>query len=274
MSAASNRALAIGLAKKLGRFALTILLFWAAFSFLFHFGDVQALGLALAFAFSIDLALARKPPKQAAFTPHPVSLRFHIFPMLRDLQLITGDAEWKSLIGKAPHAGLWEANNVYYRAVSAFVIGTDPGLIHFPDRRFYAEQLKLDVTFGGLKILSTYRFWSPDVFIKPGRGGYHIGLRVNDNWWEVIRSTIEAGVVLHEDKESNFGTILLSLAVLPYEITNAYYQQTASGHQATIKELVAKTGWVNTELGGSEVGYFGESYDHTYANARVQRLDV
>jgi len=219
------------------------------------------------------VASAKKPPEQAAFTRHRLILQFHLYPLLMDLGLITGEDDWKSLIGDAPKGGLWQPNSVYHGSISAFVLGTNPDLIHFTDLRYYTEQLKLDVTLEGIKIPSTYRLWSPEAFIKPGRGGYHIGLRVNDNWWETAKGGIPAGVVLHEDKEWNFGTVRLSLAVLPYEITHAYYRETASGHQTQVKELVAKTGWANTELGGPEIGYFGEGYDHKYATVWAQHLD-
>jgi hypothetical protein len=278
MSAASTMTAVKVLAKLLGKFALTVLLFWAAFSFLFHFGEAQALGLGLAFALAIDLAATRKPPEQAAFTPHRLILQFHLFPMLMDLGLIAGDEEWKSLIGDEPHAALWEPNSVYHRSIRAFVLGTSPDIIHFTDLRFYSGQLKLDVTLEGITLPSTYRMWSPEVFIKPGRGGYHIGYprerhRVNDNWWETAKGKIAAGVVLEEDKEWNFATVRLSLAMLPYETTHTYYRETASGHQAAIKELVVKTGWTNSALGGPEIGYFGESYDHKYATVWAQHLD-
>lgn len=273
MSAASTKAALKAIAKMLGKFALMVFLFWAAFSYVFHFGDSQALGLGFAFAIAIDLASARKPPEQATFTRHRLIVEFHLYPMLMELGLIESDDEWKALIGEAPKAGFWQSNSVYYGGITAYVLATNPDLIHFTGLRYYAEQLELDVTLEGIKHPSTYSPWSPVVFIKPGTGGYHIGLRVNEKWWETAKGGIPTGVVLDEDKEWNFGTVRLSLAVLPYEITHTYYRTTASGHQAQIRELVAKTGWTNTELGGPEVGYFGEGYDHKYASVWAQHLD-
>ena len=78
---------------------------------------------------------------------------------------------------------------------------------------------------------------------------------------------------IHEDKEWNFGTVRLTVAVLPYDITDAYYRQTGRDHQA-VKELVAKSGWKNTDLGHAEIGYFGESYEHKYARIWAQHLDL
>jgi len=42
MSAASTSAAMKAIAKMFGKFALTVFLFWAAFYYLFHFGDSQA----------------------------------------------------------------------------------------------------------------------------------------------------------------------------------------------------------------------------------------
>jgi hypothetical protein len=44
------------------------------------------------------------------------------------------------------------------------------------------------------------------------------------------------------------------------------------GHQARVKECVAKSGWTNSDLGGMEIGYFGESYEQKYAIVWAQHL--
>jgi hypothetical protein len=37
-------------------------------------------------------------------------------------------------------------------------------------------------------------------------------------------------------------------------------------YQAKVKELAAKMGWKNSELGGVEISYFGEGYQYKYAD--------
>jgi hypothetical protein len=275
---ADGRIYITAILKILAKFGLTVGLFYAAFNFLFQFRDAQALGLALAFAVAIDFASSKKPPQQAGFTPHRLSIQFHLYPMLMDLGLIDGEEQWKALHGDPPSPLLWEKNSVYYHSISAFVIGTDPGLIHYPALQFYSEYWKLDIKLNRLERADSSWPWSPDVFVKPGLGGghhgYHIGIRVNRKWWEANNPSVPDGVILYEDEEWNFGTVRLTLAVLPYEVTHTYYRETARGHQATIKELVAKSGWSNTDLGGEEIGYFGESYEHKYATIWAQHLDL
>jgi len=275
---AVNKGYIVAIAKVLAKLGATVAVFYAAFSFLFHFGDSQALGLGLAFALATDFAASKKPQQQAAFTRHRLSIHFHLYPMLIDLGLIDGaDEQWKSLTGDAPSVRTWEQNSVYHHSISAFVIATDPGLIHYPVLQFYSEEWKFDIKLFGLKKGDSQWPWSPDVFIQPGHGGghlgYHIGIRVNEKWWETNRPSVGAGVVLYEDKEWNFGTVRLTLAVLPYEVTHTYYRETGLDHQATVKELAAKSGWVNTDLGGAEIGYFGEGYEHKYATVWAQHLD-
>jgi hypothetical protein len=274
---AVNKGYIRAIAKVVGKFAVIAGFFYAAFSFLFHFGDLQALGLGLAFAAAIDYASFKKPQQLAAFTRHRLSIHFHLYPMLIDLALIEGDEQWKSLAGDVPSFRAWEQNSVYHYPISAVVIATDPCLIHYPVLQFYSEYLKFNIKLDGLKKGDSPWPWSPDVFIMPGGGpgliGYHIGLRVNQKWWEATKPSVGAGAVLYEDNEWNFGTVRLTLAVLPYDITHTYYMETGRDHQATVKELVAKSGWENTDLGGVEIGYFGESYEHKYATVWAQHLE-
>lgn len=267
----------VAIAKMLAKFSLTVAGFYAAFHFLFNFGDIQALGLGLSIALAIDFASARKPPLQASFTPHRLSLRFHLYLMLIDLRLIDGDEQWMALAGDVPSTRLWGKNSVYHHAISAYMIGTDPDLIHYPILQFYSSHWEFDIELDDLKKEGSYRTWSPEVFIKPGVGGghngFHIGIRVKEEWWKANKSAVAEGVVLYEDNEWNFGTVRLTLTVLPWNITHVYYRNVGSGHQAAVKELVAKAGWTNTDLGGAEIGYFGESYEHKYATVWAQHLD-
>ncbi len=261
----------------LTKFSLTVGLFYAAFSFLFHFGHSQALGLGLAFVLAMDYASSKKPQQQSAFTRHKLSIQFYLYPMLMDLGLIDGDEQYKALSGDAPLGRVWANNSVYHHFIAAFVIATDPELVHYPAWQHYSEAWKFDIKLDGIKRADSGWPWSPDVFIKPGHGGghlgYHIGIRVNEKWWEANKPSVGAGVVLYEDKEWNFGTVRLTLAVLPYEVTHTYYRQTERGHQARVKECVAKSGWTNSDLGGVEIGYFGESYEQKYATVWAQHLN-
>lgn len=265
-------------AKVMGKFTVIVGFFYAAFSFLFHFGDSQALGLGLAFAVAVDFASSKKPLQKASFTPHRLSIRFQLYPMLVDLGLIDSLEQWRVLQGDRPSIRVWEQNSVYHHSISAFVIATDPSLIHYPVLQFYSENWRLDIKLDGLEKEGGLPWpWSPDVFLKPGGGpgliGYHIGMRVNQKWWEANKPKVGASVILYEDNEWNFGTVRLTLAVLPYEITHTYHIETGRDHQAAVKQLVAKSGWMNTDLGGAEIGYFGESYEHKYATVWAQHLD-
>jgi hypothetical protein len=274
---ASKKDLVVTMFKILAKFAAIVGGLYVAFTFVFHFGDLQALGLALVIAIATDWASSRKPPQQASFTPHRLGFQFYLYPMLKDLGLTDSEEQWKALIGEAPSARVWDKKSVYHHSVSAWVIGTDPRLIHYPALQFYTGEFKFDIKLEDLPKVSSQWTWHPDVFVGPGLGsehsGYHIGIRVNERWWESQKSSVAPGVVLHEDKEWNFGTVRLTLAVLPWEITHVYYREVGRNHQAGIKALIGKLGWTNEELGGPEIGYFGESYEHKYASVWAQHLD-
>jgi hypothetical protein len=276
---ASLKDRAVIIFKSLAKLAAIIGGLYAVFSFLFHFSEAQALGLAIVITLVADWASSRKPPIQASFTPHRLSIQFNLYPMLNDLGLIDGEKQWEALIGEAPPPRVWDKRSVYHHAVSAWVISTDPTLIHYPVLQFYSEQWKFDIKLEELHKTTTDSLqwpWHPEIFIKPSMGsgysGYHIGIQVNEKWWKLQKSSMAGGIVLHEDPEWNFGTVRLTLAVLPWEITHVYYREVDREHQARIKASVGKLGWKNEILGGDEIGYFGESYEHKYALAWVQHL--
>lgn len=265
--------------KSLATLAAIIGGLYAVFSLIFHFSIAQALGLAIVITLVADWASSRKPPQQAAFTPHRLGIQFNLYPMLTDLGLIDGEEEWKALIGGAPSPRVWDKRSVYHHAVSAWVIRTDPTLIHYPVLQLYSEQWKFDIKLEELHKTTTDSLqwpWHPGVFIRPwtgsGHSGYHIGIQVNEKWWKLHKSALPAVIVLHEDAEWNFGTVRLTLAVLPWEITHVYYRGYDREHQVRIKALVGKLGWKNEILGGDEIGYFGESYEHKYAVIWAQHL--
>ncbi len=270
----NTKAVVTALAKMVVKSAWTVSIFAVILAFAFDFRTAQAIGLGLAFALAIDLAASRKTPEQAKFTPHRLSIQFHVGHTLLDLGLLPSDEQWKTLIQSIPESEVWNAQSVYRRFVVGYVIGRDPKLIHYPDLRMYTENWQLDfkledVTSGDTDSLWV---WHPELYVKLGRGGYHLGVRVNEKWWEANRASVAQGVVLQENKEYQFGTVRLCLAVLPYDITATYYRDTPRDHQEALKEQVAKHGWENKDLGYAEVGYFGESYTHKYATVLAQHL--
>jgi hypothetical protein len=272
----STRKRAAAIFRIFREFAILVGVLYAAFSFIFRFSNLQSIGLGLVIAIAVDWASSRKPPEQPQFNSHRLSIQFNLFPMLMDLGLIHSEEDWKSLPGERPSHRLWEANSIYHHSVIAYVINNAPRLVHFPILQYYTEEWHFDIALENLRRGDRFMGWAPEVFIKPssrgGLQGYHIGLRVNERWWKDQKSSVPPGVVLHEDAEWNFGTVRLTLAVLPWQITHAYYGEVGKNHQTEIKALVAKNAWQNEDLGGEEVGYFGESYEHKYARVWAQHL--
>ena len=272
----SKKERAAAIFKIFRNFALVVVGLYLAFSFLFHFSDIQALGLALVIAFAIDWASTRKPPEQARFNPHRLSIQLNLYPILTDLGLIHSEEDWKGLLGDRPSHRIWEANSIYHHSVVAYVLNNAPRLMHYPVLQYYTEEWHFDIPLENLRRGDRFMGSAPEVFIKPSSKGdlqgYHIGLRVNEHWWKDQKPSVLPGVVLYEDAEWNFGTIRLTLAVLPWEITHVYYREVDRNHQAEIKALVSKHAWKNEDLGGEEIGYYGESYEHKYALVWAQHL--
>ena len=261
-------------AKPIAKWAFTLIAFYAALCSVFHFSRSQSLGLALALSIAIDVAISRKSSELARFTPHRLSVQFHAYPALLDLGLIVSDEQWKEFLERSPDTESWGPNSALYRFVVAYVIGANPPLIHYPSLRLYTERWLVEHKLEAIQLMNAVanRTWAPELYVKPGLGGHHIGVRVNQEWWEQQRGDVKSGIVLNEDREYQFGTMRLCLAILPFDTSAAYYGDVGRNHQSELKERVSKSGWKNEPLGHPEIGYFGEGYEHRYATVWAQHL--
>jgi hypothetical protein len=261
--------------KVLGKFVLTVVIIWAAFRYICDFTNTQSWVLGFAFVYAVDTAASRRRPEEKTFTPHRLSFVLNMFPILLDLGFVEGGEGYDAIAGPTPEGPMevWSDEHIFHRHIMAYVLATDPGLVHLPRMFRYTEELDLEIKLNRIKRTGKYNVWSPGVFIRRWYGGYAIGVRVKDEWWDEIKSKIAPGVVLGEDKEWNFGTVRLTMAFLPAPAFHSLYADTRNKYQETVKALVVKHGWKNEDLGGPEVGYFGESYEHKYATVWVQPID-
>jgi hypothetical protein len=263
------------LVRLFAKFILTVAVLWAVFYYFCDFTNTQSWVLGFAFVTAVDIAAGRKTTEEKFFVPHRLMFQLNMFPMLADLGLVEDGDAYRALAGPAPQEpmGIWSNEHLFHsRPIVVYVLSSTPELVHLPWMFSYSEQLDLDMKLERIKMPAIY-VWSPEVFIRRWMGCYAIGLRVKDDWWKERKAHVPGGVVLDEDREWNFGTVRLTLARLPLQAVRSLYTPVGPKYQETVKEVVEKDGWKNEALGGSEIGYFGEGYDHKYGIVWVQPID-
>lgn len=265
------------------KFAAYVAGFWAAFHFIFDFPNLQAFGLGLVISIAIDLGASRKGPASTSFRPYMFAIFPYVGCMLIDLGLTT-DEEFKVITQDVPPYRPWSDRHLFHYQIRAFVISREPStqseVIHFPDLGYYLAKLDVEIKLDSFErpVAPFDRpgrrpDWAPEFFMRGWSKGYHFGIRVPEDWWKENKAKVAADTVLHEDHEYNFGQVRLTLAILPYESTQEFYIPSAPGHQDRVKEIVGKYGWKNEALGGGELLYYGEHYEHKYVSVRTNDLE-
>src|ERR1700678_727727 len=175
--------------------ALMLLKYGAAILFLHYIGTLSWMAsITIAVLIPLDWARTSRPVK-VNFRPHQVSFTPHIGKMLGYLGLLTED-QWKAHITKNLEVGSrWDCENLMREGVRAVVLSTDPDdedTVHWIGPNHYTLGLGIRVDMDFLKFDGGMWDWSPSFVIKPGSGGYHICIRVRDDWWKDNQPRVEA----------------------------------------------------------------------------------
>jgi hypothetical protein len=204
--------------------AIFVLKAIAAGAFLYFVGDLSlrsCLAIVVLVALTWPWVQQEIPP---TFSPFQLALTPNIGLMLIDLGLVT-DEEWNPLVGDAPPLFPWTSLNLVHYGVNAAVLSSDPNgdyLVHWNSRNqhnFYTSRIATNVRLEFLKVPGRWGGSSPDFYMRSGRDGYEIGITVLDEWWKVHEERLsKSGIIKEQHREWNFGTIRLTLAVLPYRV--------------------------------------------------------
>ncbi len=131
-------------------------------------------------------------------------------------------------------------------------------LIYWNSRRIFHNDIDLEECIQEVKI-ATPNFrslgWSPDVYVKSGLEGYHLGLEVNKDWWEETCAGDQTKRLskIRTDPDFLTGRVRLLIATLPYSEFNIYTDGNAPAppwHLAWLKkreEELAQAGWKREE---------------------------
>jgi hypothetical protein len=227
--------------------------------------------------------------------PYRVCIRLHIERMLFDLGLVT--AEWES---PYPESGLpsypWTPLHSlsWGHGINAVVLSSDssPKLVHWTGPNYYTRRIEYSQTLDFLKfphpILKerTDSDWSPEFFFRGQLDGYHIGIRVLNDWWSANKERLEkTGVVksIDDSDEADAGRTRITVAILPNVVFYPldFKRQTEKAKQKLreeIKRELPLAGWKVespwSPWGQREFGIDGDAqYVSNYAEVWLRHLD-
>lgn len=209
---------------------------------------------------------------EKVFEPFCVSICPNWYQLLSDFKLIRSMEEWHRLREEAEKVPTSEHS--VFRSGFLFTVirppsenGLLPGLTYWNDRRVFLSAVELLESIiemnddylpsGGEEQHPLFKHprWArlPELYFKPGIGGYELGLEVQNDWWKHLCENGEIGELAKTEQHDNqlCGVTRLVIATLPCSEFDWYYGKAPSivdlkkrqrWEQARDKELAAN-GW-------------------------------
>jgi hypothetical protein len=254
---------------------------WAILHYLCSFPNVQALGLGILLAAIITRGIYPPEAKESAsssFRPYVFTIYPQVGRMLVDVGLLA-EEELKAIRQDVPSYRPWTDKHLLHYGFEAYVISSEPGIVHYPEFGCYSTNLNLSIKVDlGFDIEpeppSLRKFRSlPEFFIEPSIQSYALGIELPARWWEKNRDRALPGVVLHENFDYLCGRVRLTLARLSYEVGRSFYTECSTQYQDRVRKLVSEQGWTNTSRDIEGVRYLGEDYEHNYGLVTITALE-
>jgi hypothetical protein len=243
---------------------------YACFRFLGTFSSQQSIILALVgwigYGLYEELNASRRVTN--VFTPFRVSIYPNWYTLLFDFKLIRSKDEWDRLC--EADSKMSDHDYTVFRHGFAFTVirppaddGLLPGLTFWDNRKWFLADVELsepiiktDEKFSLPSEGKEHTFfhhpnWSnlPMFCFKWGTGGYEIGLEVQDDWWERLCKSADAGELgkIKQERDHLCGTTRLIIATLPYSEFGFYYQSVDYNGMKKVQEAIDKqleaNGW-------------------------------
>jgi hypothetical protein len=247
----------------------------AASCFLHFVGDMSIrASIAIALLASCSWSWASKA-SDLEFSPHQINLQPYIGSMLIELGLIT-DEKWKALMEPELAGKPWDSMSLAKNGIRGVVLSVDSNgqnIVHWPEASYYTSSTEVSIGLDFLKLPGSWSPWSPDFFFRSGSDGYHWGIAVKEEWWKGNQNhLLQAGIVKSHDTDYRYGTTRLTLEVLPHEVFWIFYRKWNKRLQEDANQKAKAKGWKVDEIGGDEMGYFGDSYKGKYGTVWLRFL--
>jgi hypothetical protein len=220
------------------RILYLVLLLLAAGAFIYIVGGIPLRGtaitivlLVIGWKWSTDNVVNAVNVHASCFTPCSVWIMPNIRMMLVDLGLVTDEQEWPC----RPPVHPWTPLHTLYYGIEAVVLSTESGpwQVHWTGSNRYTTNLEYFLRLEFLKLphpvlrdKNADSDWSPEFFFRSGLGGYHIGIRVLNDWWIANKDRLEkTGIVksVNDCNEADGGRVRITLAMLPDKVLWLFY---------------------------------------------------
>jgi hypothetical protein len=214
--------------------------------------------------------LEAKTTKPKDFEPYRVHVNIHWRDLLFKYKLLKNEEEWKQFVER------YDNSSVVVTGINFTVLSIDgdnwPYLLYWDDRKIFKYGIpSFEAYIEDLKFPSVpgERFeWSPSIFFghKTGKQkGYTMGLCVNGDWWESIKTPDITDTEVYKRPES--GHVYLILATLPFGELGMDYKERGEDRD---KELAVR-GWKKIEqdyeMRGADIGV-----KHTYFSVSLNDI--
>ncbi len=267
------------------RLVLWYLVKFCALICVLHFlGDIQWRASAVLTLFLVAALTEKSITPSAPFTAFTFTLHPQVGRMLIDLGYIDEDAlkETKITDRSDPWSGAYlESFGVTGYAMQRSADGWP--IVHWPELKSYTEGIGFHRQLEFMET-SKNEFLSdaPGCFCRAAKnGGLAFGISVKDEWWKANSDAVTAkGIVIHVDRKYHFGTVDLTMAVLPrlleHQFSGPQFITDSGTHkkqtQALMNEL-QEHGWCEESREYEESWMQSPLiYKHPYATVYMNRL--
>jgi hypothetical protein len=250
-----------------------ILLFLAAGAFIYFVGGIPLRGtvvivvlLVIGWRWSQNNVVSAVNIFASCFKPYSVWIMPNIEKMLVDIGLVTAEQNWPCM----PPFHPWTPLHTLYYGINDVVVlssGSSPCQVHWTGPNQYSTRIEYSLRLEFLKFphptlkdLEPDSDWSPEFFFRSGLDhsrldgnhfGYHIGIRVLNDWWSANKERLEkTGIVknIDDSDETDGGRTRITLAVLPEKVfwLLQFHQWPKKSKQQLIEEIkkeLPPAGW-------------------------------
>ncbi len=213
---------------------------------------------------------ASKPARR--FSPYYLRVHANWYDLLIDFKLIGKPEDWQAI--QKNFEGL---PSTEYSAT----------LIYSNNHRTFVSEVDFEEDMDPIRIEPTNRFGEPNkcdvrFFMRFGRDGYNLGIRVPNRWWDQVKASCENPI--NEDNDYATGQVELFLATISYrefdlywepvEWSSTFYEKTAKRIRDRRDEERKKFAWKKVEHADiRELSIdWPESIEHKYFNVEHRAI--
>jgi hypothetical protein len=195
--------------------------FAALICMLHYLGEIPWRASGVLSYFLVAALSGRPSASSAPFTPFTFTLHPHVRYMLIDLGYI--DEEALKEIQMTDQSNPWSGAYMDAQGVNGYALQRSESgwaVVHWPRLNWYTEDIGFHRNLEFMDTQEGFRSNAPSCFCRRGKeAGLAFGVSVKEDWWKANCDAIAAkGIVLDVERQYHFGTVDLTMAVLPYDV--------------------------------------------------------